>query len=99
MIRSLLGAMASAPMASDGRLSVFDTHVPALFMTQMPPWAAARIHSPVLGRMASAPIRPLTGSARPEPRVGCRIGSGPIADQAVLNVAGPEGGPWWFCWL
>ena len=80
-------------MERDGRLSVFGVHwaVAALY-SQMPPWAAPRMNWPLLGRIASAPMRPLIAVKPPLPRVCCTIGFGPSAAQAVVNVAGPGTG-------
>src|SRR5512132_327425 len=93
MIASFEGAIASAPVESDGRLSVFGDHVPvAASYSQMPPWAAPRMNWPLLGRMARAPIRPLMAVKAPLPRVCWTIGFGPIPAQLVVNVAGPAAG-------
>src|SRR6266542_6293532 len=92
MIVSLDGAIASAPIESDGRLSVFGVHVPlTASYSQMPPCAAPRMNWPLLGRIARAPIRPLI-AANPPPsgaRVTWAIGFGPRPVQGAWNVAGP----------
>src|SRR6266516_7058135 len=95
MIVSFDGAIARAPIESEGRLSVFGTQVPSVagatggVYSQMPPCAAPRTNCPLLGRIASAPIRPLIAVKGPPLRVTCTIGFGPIWVQADWKVAGP----------
>ncbi len=61
MMESSVGAMASAPVASDVWSSVRGVQVPVDWSyVQMPPWAAPRMNSWLLGRIASAPMRPLS---------------------------------------
>jgi hypothetical protein len=80
------GAIFSAPIASDGWSSVREVQVPlAGSYVQIPPWAAPRIHRPVPGWMASAPMRPETACAPPLVRPICTIGFGPVDDH------GPNG--------
>src|SRR5919199_3593810 len=93
MIESFDGAIASEPVASDGRSSVRGVHVPVPgSYVQMPPCAAPRTNSPLLGRIARAPMRPDIAEKIGVLRVTWTIGLGPSPVQAPVNVAGPAVG-------
>src|SRR5467141_4871021 len=74
-------------MASDASRSVFDTHLlVVLAKSQMPPWAAPRIHWP-FRRIASAPMRPLFAVGVPELKAIWLVGFGPSPVQRLLKDA------------
>ena len=56
----------------------------------MPPWAAPKMNWPFF-RIASAPMRPLTGTRALSLRAICWIGLGPMAFQVPAKVAAPVG--------
>ena len=87
MTESFDGAMASAPVAREGIVSVRGTHVfvPGSIV-QIPPWAAPRMNLPFL-RIASAPMRPLTSASAPSLRWIWMMGLGPIGFHAPANEA------------
>ena len=85
--------MAILPIDSDGESSLCGDHVcVAASKSQMPPCAAPRTICPLLGRIAIAPMRPLTALKIGVLRVTCTIGLGPIGAHVPLNTPGREAG-------
>ena len=87
---SFEGATASAPIASEARLSVRGVHLPVLSLyVQMPPCAAPRMNW-WLWPIARAPMRPLWAANEPSLRWIWTMGSGPMPTHGALKVAGAE---------